>query len=116
MPVCFTPACPFYPFRLHAVIGRTLLTDCALSLRMPIVDADYWMVRRDSERCILLYHERGIIVANRVEDAPVDGETWDLLVRLDGDEIHDETHDVPEKAALWELIEDLGERFEEKGH
>lgn len=80
---------------------------------MPIADADYWMVRRDSDRCVLLSHERGIIVANRVEDAPVDGERWDLLVRLDGDEVHDETHDVPDKGTLWDLIEDLGERFEE---
>lgn len=80
---------------------------------MTIVDADYWMVRRDSDRCILLSHERGIIVANRVQDPPVDDERWDLLVRLDGEEIHDETHDVPTKDALWELIEDLGERFED---
>lgn len=80
---------------------------------MTIADADYWMVRRDSDRCILLSHERGIIVANRVEDPPVDDERWDLLVRLDGDEIHDETHHVPTKAALWELIEDLGESFED---
>ncbi len=80
---------------------------------MTIVDADYWMVRRDTDRCILLSHERGIVVANRVEDAPADGERWDLLVRLDGEEIHDETHHVPDTAALWDLIEDLGERFQD---
>lgn len=81
---------------------------------MPIADADYWMVRRDSDRCVLLSHERGMIVANRVEDEDVNGEEWELLVRLDGDEIHDESHVVADKAALWERIEEFGERFEEE--
>lgn len=79
---------------------------------MPIADADYWMVRRDTDRCILLSHDRGIIVANREDDAGSDTQRWDLLVRLDGEEIHDESHEVPDKSALWETIEELGERFE----
>lgn len=79
---------------------------------MTIKDADYWMVRRDTDRCILLSHERGIIVANKDVDASGDQERWDLLVRLDGEEIHDESHDVPDTSALWETIESFGEQFE----
>lgn len=79
---------------------------------MTIADADYWMVRRDSDRCILLSHERGIIVANRDTDAAGSDERWDLLVRLDGEEIHDEAHEVADKTALWETIEAYGAKFE----
>lgn len=81
---------------------------------MPIADADYWMVRRDSDRCVLLSHERGMIVANRVEDAAEDGEEWELLVRLDGEVVHDEAHLVADKVELWERIEEFGERFEDE--
>lgn len=81
---------------------------------MTIADADYWMVKRDSERCVLLSHDRGLIVASREDEAEtdIDGETWHLLVRLDGDEIHDDFHEVTDKSDLWEIIEDFGERFE----
>jgi len=78
---------------------------------MTIADADYWMVRRDTDRCVLLSHERGIIVANR-EAGEGEGERWELLVRLDGDEVHDDVHELADKEALWALIEDFGERFE----
>lgn len=79
---------------------------------MTIRDADYWMVRRDTGRCILLSHERGVIVANKDRDVRGDEERWDLLVRLDGEEIHDESHDVSDKSDLWKMIESYGEKFE----
>lgn len=80
---------------------------------MTIEDADYWMVRRDSDTCVLLSHERGVIVASRDAETTGDGQTWLVHVRLDGDEIHDQAHEVPDKDALWELLEELGERFED---
>ena len=80
---------------------------------MTIEDADYWMVRRDSDRCVLLSHDRGIIVANRDPEWRGEGERWDVLVRLDGDEVHDEAHEVADKRALWEILEEWGERFED---
>jgi hypothetical protein len=81
---------------------------------MTIADADYWMVRRDTDRCVLLSHERGVIVATRLEEATGEGEQWELLVRLDGDEIHDEVHAVADTDELWAEIESFGERFQDE--
>lgn len=79
---------------------------------MGIADADYWMVRRDTDRCILLSHERGLIVANRNDESEDEGEEWELLVRLDGNAIHDEVHTFSDRDALWDRIESFGEQFE----
>lgn len=81
---------------------------------MTIADADYWMVRRDTDRCVLLSHERGLIVANRAPDDDATGQRWELLVRLDGDEIHDQGHLVADKGELWRLIEEFGEQFQDE--
>lgn len=79
---------------------------------MTITDADYWMVRRDTDRCVLLSHDRGVIVATRREEEPADGQRWELLVRLDGEEIHDDVHTVADKDEHWAEIEAFGDRFQ----